>query len=191
MGRPASSTTLARGITLDWTYLALAAAALALVALTTIRTETGADVAMARSGGLNILAPAERVVAFEDDRFAAADWSEYAGTVDGQGRVVGPLSNETLEREFSLPSGSMQARLGLDVILWSDGAAPDLTVNGTSISPTSTLVRTLTDGTVHQRLVFTIPDPGQALHIAITGAGNGRWAIDNLSLIVALSGTDA
>jgi len=191
MGRPASSTTLARGITLDWTYVALAAAGLVLVALTTIRSEIGPDVALARSGGLHLLSPAERIVALEDDRFAAPEWAEQASDVDGLGRMLGPLSGETLDRHFPLPDGATSARLGFDLILWDSATAPVITINGAPVSPNVSQVRTLADGATLQHLAFPVAAPGDTLEVAITGQGDGQWAIDNLSLIVSLSAPNA
>ena len=186
MGRSASSIAMTRGVSFDWTVIALAVAAAAILAVTMIRTDGTPGVMPPRIGGLHVLTPADHVVAFEDYTFNASDWAQDATSETGLGRVLGPFSGETLMRSFTLPDGTASATLSLDLYLWDGADRPAITTNGVAMAPVVSNAATHADNALHEHLVIAVSDPGGALDVSIVGAGDGQWALDNLSLIASL-----
>jgi hypothetical protein len=166
--------------------IAIATVALALLAVTMIRTSGEVSPLGPRLGGLRLLDDTDRVAAFEDYAYDGDAWQAATSVEDGVGRVLGPFTAATITRRFALPDGATAATLTFDLYLWNDAAPPAITLNGIPATPRTQDLDAHVDGMRRQHVQLVLDDPAATFEVTLTGAGTGQWALDNLSLIATV-----
>jgi len=122
MGQNAQTGQPPRGfLTIDWMVLAVACIALLFLLGTMFRTpiETNTTVGV---GGLRSLGPNDILLAFQDFSFDATGWTPAATSdqLPGLGPVLGPFTDEAVERSFAMPSDALIGHLAFDLHLIGD-----------------------------------------------------------------------
>lgn len=122
MGQNAQTGQTPRGVvTIDWMVLAVAAIALLFLIGTMIRTSVEID-PTADGGGLRALGGGDTLLAFQDFSFDADNWTPSTTSADlpGLGPVLGPFSDDAVQRSFTLPTTARAAIITFDLHLLGD-----------------------------------------------------------------------
>lgn len=125
MGQDAHTEQRPRGVvTVDWMVMTVAAIALLFLIGTMIRTSVEVD-PTADGGGLRALGADDTLLAFQDFSFDADNWlpSTTSDDLPGLGPVLGPFSDDAVQRSFTMPTTASTAIMSFEVHMigpWSD-----------------------------------------------------------------------
>jgi hypothetical protein len=190
-------------VTVDWTIIALSLLAVGLLLATTIRTDpVRLGAAPDAVGGLRMLSPEERLVAFEDFSFGTHGWS-IAGAERATETVpslLGPFHGGALEKSYSLPGGTIRVSVTLDLYVSDAAAAESLVIDLNDAPVLLGLSPLAADGDGHVASVeapdgsgarnpwtvrIDVAEPGATLTLGLRNpdAGDGSWGLDNVWVV--------
>ena len=198
MDTPRISSASGHYISVDWSLIAITLVAVMLLVVTTVRTgPVHVSGTPFRSGGLEVLGAGETLIAFEDFSFGAPGWTTTAAqTSRADGPVYGPFDTGAATKDFAVPAGATQVRVGFDLYLTGDQAGDGFGVlidgesvieRGTPLAASNAVVSHHA-GTGAYAVMILLDRPGDAVSLEIQGAPgpDAAWAIDNVSVVASL-----